>query len=64
MQAAEDRLSVAQLEIRNKLNGLSIADVTGAKARAQVDFLLAPTRAGSIQPECDRPSRDSWPIEC
>ena len=28
--------------------------VTGAKARAGVEILLAPTRGGSIQPDCDR----------
>jgi hypothetical protein len=32
-----------------------VRKVTGAKARAGFDFLLAPTRGGSIQPGCDRP---------
>ena len=34
------------------------AEVTGAKPRAGADFLLAPTRGGSIQPGRDRSARD------
>ena len=35
-------------------NGLASFPVKGAKARAGVEILLAPTRVGSIQPDCDR----------
>jgi hypothetical protein len=30
-------------------------NVTGAKPVAEVEILLAPTRVGSIQPDCDHP---------
>ena len=36
--------------------------VSGAKARAWRDFLLAATRSSSIQAACDRPARDVWPV--
>ena len=34
---------------------LSATTVTGAKAGAGFEILLAPTRVWSIQPDCDRP---------
>ena len=37
------------------INGLRDDDVTGAKPVAEVEILLAPTRVGSIQPDCDHP---------
>jgi transposase len=50
----------------NALNFLRLASirlmVTGAKARARVDFLLEATRGGLIQASCDRRRRDFWPI--
>jgi hypothetical protein len=36
--------------------------VSGAKVRAMVEILLAPTRGGSIQAECDHGARDIWPV--
>jgi S-formylglutathione hydrolase FrmB len=40
-----------------------LAMVTGAKAWACADFLLAPTRGTSIQPGCVCPTRLVWSVE-
>ena len=41
-------------------NGIVLGLVRGAKFRAGVDFFLAPTRCGLIQPPCGRPARHRW----
>ena len=41
-------------------SGLWERIVRGAKFRAGVDFFLAPTRCGLIQPPCGRPARHRW----
>jgi len=38
--------------------------VTGAKVRAEADFLLAATRGSSIQPVYEYPAKDIWSIAC
>ena len=45
-----------------KINMLWDFWVSGAKVRAVVEILLAPTRGGSIQAECDHGARDIWPV--
>jgi len=39
----------------SKIGHFGTRAVTGAKPRAGVEILLAPTRVGSIQPDRDRP---------
>jgi hypothetical protein len=41
-----------------EITDLNLIQVTGAKVRALVDFLLAPTRGDSIQPVCECPIED------
>jgi hypothetical protein len=42
-------------DLSSSINMLGGLCVTGAKPRAGVEILLAPTRVGSIQPDRDRP---------
>src|SRR4051794_25907806 len=49
-------------DYHSDFNWLCYSLVSGAKARARADFLLAPTRGDSIQAACERSARDVWPV--
>ena len=50
--------------LRCDSKGLGVSPVTGAKVRAEADFLLAATRGSSIQPVYEYPAKDIWSIAC